>query len=137
MSLKHRNGIAWVLLLIASVSWVFGYAMCNQPGDFDILEPPVVTDTTYYYSESTTEVSLDTLNENESTTKVSPNDSTPIDNHAKRTIGIILCVISIAVSAVAMILFWQKTAVAGPDGVSLIIGIYGIIYYDFQNNEGI
>ncbi len=138
MSLKHRNGIAWSLLLIASVSWVFGYAMCNQPGQFDILEPAVVAeDTTYYYTISATEVSPNTLNENESTTKVALNDPTPIENHTKRTIGIILCVISIAISAVAIIVFWQKSTAVGPDGVSLIIGIYGIIFYAFRNSEGI
>lgn len=157
MYLKHRNSIAWLLLLIAAVTWIFGYAMCTTIGtsststvdteetqsndESTTTSTTTVTTTTVTTITVPTTAASGTTHDGESTTQVSPDSKNeqlePKEYRAQRVIGIILCALSITISFVAIFVIKQKNAVVGPDGSSLIIAFLSIIYCSFLDKEEI
>ena len=156
MFLKHRNSIAWLLLLIAAVALVLGYVMCTIT-DTSSTNTADTEETKSYDESTTTSTAVTTTTvttiivpttpasgttyDGESTTQISPDSNNeqlePKEYRAQRVIGIILCVLSIAISFVAIFVLKQNNAVAGPDGSSLIIAFLSIIYCSFLDKEEI
>lgn len=156
MFLKHRNSIAWLLLLIAAVALVLGYVMCTIT-DTSSTNTADTEETKSYDESTTTSTAVTTTTvttiivpttpasgttyDGESTTQISPDSNNeqlePKEYRAQRVIGIILCVLSIAISFVAIFVLKQNNAVAGPDGISMIIAFLSIVYYSVFTKEGV
>ncbi|MGN0268258.1 MAG: sensor histidine kinase [Lachnospiraceae bacterium] len=148
MSLKRRNIIASILLLLAAVCWTFGRQMFENHAEGNISASIAAAE----YRESTEAASLYSteiaeMEYLEDTTAdpndpiVSPDFSVPeknvpeTDYRVKRLSGIILFFVALASSCIAFFVFFQKNPVFGPDGISLLFALYASACYIFQSME--
>lgn len=131
MSLKHRNRIAWILLLAAAIAWVCGRQTLQNVNK----EREKETITTFYpYPE---DLSADMTYE-----EVSYEEATTCEDAAyeieaggygdngrgRQVLGIVLCLAAILLAVAAIFVLRQKEPVFGPDGVSAFSAIYSWIY---------
>ena len=143
MSLKRRNGIACILLLLAAVCWTFGYRMAQRsPGKSGIVE------TTYAPTHvSATEATIyatvipASAPAEEWTTSYMPSETIPADEEAEEAnggskfLGFLLCFAAAASAGIAVVGFWQAAPILGPDGVSMLAAIGSTAYDTLQNMD--
>lgn len=147
MSLKRRNGIACCLLLLAAVCWTFGYQMVQgSSGKSGIVETsyppaqvsateavthPATVSTAYPAEEGTTPAS-----EPGGSRESIPGEKEAAEpNGGSRFLGYLLCFASAAAAGLAIAGLRQTVPILGPDGVCLLAGAGGTVYYALQNMD--
>lgn len=140
MSLKRRNFIAYILILLAAVCWTLGQQMldAHAEGDVTATTHPGIVETMYpttapkkHPSEDWTSATIPT--------NTTPAESEPRENDTKansrseRLLGFILSFAAVAAAGVAILVFSQKNPIFGPDGISLIFALLATIYYISQS----
>lgn len=141
MFLNRRDIIAWVLLFLASLCWVFGIALANDPGELDVLtgtEPAETIETSTFPWVSATSDSS-SVTEYDATTETTVTAVTDVNGEIvesdedvfvvsesyqrlKRVAGVLLCVGTSCMGAVSVFVLRQKKTLIGPDGVCLVLG---------------
>lgn len=153
MSLKRRNYIALILLIIASFCWVFGQQMLNGDADNSTIDDTTTVTTTTTTAVTTTVVmnpSTETLHsdigrvgeniENNTivTTTAPVTDSTQADTYnasekmsyrTKRLLGSILSFVSVISAGIAIFVLSQKNPICGPDGLSMMFAMLATTYH--------
>ena len=140
MSLKRRNYIALILILLAAVCWTFGQQMLDShaEGDVTATTHPGVVETMYPTTEPTIHPSEDW------TSSTNPTNTTPAEtepwetdrnenSRTERMLGMILSFAAVIAAGVAIFAFSQKNPIFGPDGISLIFALLATIYYISQS----
>ena len=135
MSLRHRNVIACLLIVLSSVCWAVGQNLLRNISDNGMVETTNVaeTNTIQPMSEST---------ENESflaTQLTYPEDAADHivkeHNRGRKLFGTTLCFIAVASAGLAFFALWQKAPIIGPDGVCFVIAILGTVYFALLNEN--
>lgn len=153
MSLKRRNYIALILLIIASFCWVFGQQMLNGDADNSTIDDTTTVTTTTTTAVTTTVVmnpSTETLHsdigrvgeniENNTivTTTAPVTDSTQADTYnasekmsyrTKRLLGSILSFVSVISAGIAIFVLSRKNPICGPDGLSMMFAMLATTYH--------
>ncbi len=128
MFLKRRNVIAWGLLIVAAVCWIYGRAELRNDGA-DIVETSQAAATTYPVLEfSTAATGPQRADEGR--------DEAPAQE-GNRFVGYVLCIISAATAILGIIVWGQKSPILGPDIVLGICAIYVWVWNTFVNGYGI
>lgn len=142
MSLKRRNIIALILILVAAVCWTFGQQMLDTHAEGDVTEttPPGIVETMYSTTAPTTHPNKDgTTTTIPSTT--TPSVSEPRENegnanyHAKRLLGFILSFAAVAAGIIAIFVLSPKNPVFGPDGICLATALLTTAYHISLNMD--
>ena len=148
MSLKHRNSIVWILILLASVCWTFGQKTLDNVSSSSIIEdtrPPA----THYTSEGHLSPVTDPSGypiEHESTETLSPSSEpepeatdsyyeTYAQYRSAKMLGFILSFFALAVGGIAILVFSQKYPICGPDGISFLFGLLATAYHIIPSSE--
>lgn len=125
---KRRDVIAWVLLLLAAVCWVFGQNMLNLLHGSGVSETtaPVTTihPTTTFPAAEATSPSYDSGD-----IHLSVDDPQENRQRSDEVAGFILSFLGIGLGFVGVVILHQKTPLLGPDGVTLLPMVIGIIFY--------
>ncbi len=131
MSLRRRNLIAVLLIILASLCWSFGQQMLNPPdGD-------AVSVTTYTYEEQslipTTSVVYTDGNTIASTapSSLTPAITEPQNSEhetSSRPLGLLLSFIAGAITIAVVFFLFQKNPILGPDGICLTLALLGFAY---------
>lgn len=153
MSLKRRNYVALILLIVASFCWTFGQQMLNGDADNSTIDYTTTVTTTTTTAVTTTVVmnpSTETLHsdigrvgeniENNTivTTTAPVTDSTQADTYnasekmsyrTKRLLGSILSFVSVISASIAIFVLSQKNPICGPDGLSMIFALLSTTYH--------
>lgn len=155
MSLRRREILAYSLLLIAAVCWVFGIALANDADKTDVLtglgvrETAVATTETYV---ATTVVTAPT----EEISEYRQTSTVPEDNgfagtnedgediffvedrfgRIKRVAGVMLCAGTVCLAAVAIAVFRPTWPILGPDGVCAGYGVLWVLERSLADREG-
>lgn len=123
MFLKHRNIIAWILVLIAAVGWVFGQQFYK---DGRVSEENAVA-STETHPEPTTHALLytdeATIPQTEPAENGKWNDYIAEQARLSRInklIGLILCLIAVACALAGVFVLAQKKSFLGPDGAAIL-----------------
>ena len=140
MSLKRRNFIAYILILLAAVCWTFGQQMldAHAEGDVTATTHPGIVETMYPTTAPKKHPSEDWTSST-IPTNTTPAESEPRENDTKansrseRLLGFILSFAAVAAAGVAILVFSQKNPIFGPDGISLIFALLATIYYISQS----
>ena len=153
MFLKRRDLLAWVLLLTASVCWVFGVALANAPEAVDVLsnagkedlqetssywtEPNVLATTTVTYTgtgitaSSVADGNRDTVETQFTEASAETNEGTYNTSGKyyllKRVAGVMLCAGTGCMTIVSVFVLRQKKAALGPDGTCFVLGIWTLL----------
>ena len=125
MFLKHRNALAWVLLLLASFFWIFGQEILSGLGPQGDYETTVVaTEQNSGPWDPTTQTTSPTTETWEQPTQE------PVPNqNGSRFWGFVLCFLGLALTAAGVFLFRQKTPLLGPDGIGLLMAVVWAALY--------
>ena len=153
MSLKRRNYIALILLIIASFCWTFGQQMLNgDTGNSTLYDTTTVTPTTTTAvtttvvmnpSAETSHTDMGSIGENVEDNIIVPTtfpvtDSTQADTYdtsgkmsyrTKRLLGSILSFVSVISAGIAIFVLSQKNPICGPDGLSMMFALLAAIYH--------
>ncbi|MBQ9913438.1 MAG: HAMP domain-containing histidine kinase [Clostridia bacterium] len=153
MSLKRRNYIALILLIVASFCWTFGQQMLNGDADNSTIDYTTTVTTTTTTAVTTTVVmnpvtgtthsDMDRAGENvENNTIVTTTapviDSTQADTYntsekmsfrTKRLLSSILSFVSVVSAGIAIFVLFQKNPICGPDGLSMMFALSAAIYH--------
>lgn len=124
MSLKRRNYIALVLLLVAAICWGFGQQLLAENAGFSMsatTAPGIVSNTTAFGGEPSFSVATEPAHFDEF-------DSAPTmaggyqtaDTRANRTLGYVLCIAACLAALTGVLFFAQQSPILGPDGVFLL-----------------
>ena len=140
MSLKRRNFIAYILILLAAVCWTFGQQMldAHAEGDVTATTHPGIVETMYPTTAPKKHLSEDWTSST-IPTNTTPAESEPRENDTKansrseRLLGFILSFAAVAAAGVAILVFSQKNPIFGPDGISSIFALLATIYYISQS----
>ena len=123
MSLKRRNYIALVLLLVAAICWGFGQQMLAENAGESMVAttaPGVVSNTTAYneptFSVATEPAQFDDLY----TAPTMAGRYQTADTRANRTLGFVLCIAACLAALTAILFLAQQAPILGPDGVFLL-----------------
>ena len=159
MSLKRRNYIALILLIVASFCWTFGQQMLNGDADNSTIDDTTTVTTTTTTTVTTTVVmnpSTETLHsdmdragenvENNTivTTTAPVIDSTQADTYntsekmsyrTKRLLGSILSFASVVSAGIAIFVLSQKNPICGPDGLSMMFALSAATYHLLLDKE--
>ena len=159
MSLKRRNYIALILLVIASFCWTFGQQMLNgDTGNFTLDDTTTVTSitttavTTTVVMNPSTETShtdMGSIGENVEdniivSTTAPVTDSTQADTYdtsekmsyrTKRLLGSILSFASVVSAGMAIFVLFQKNPICGPDGLSMLVALFTTTYHILLSME--
>ena len=159
MSLKRRNYIALILLIIASFCWTFGQQMLNGDADNSTIDDTTTITTTTTTAVTTTVVMnpfTETLHsdigrvgeniENNTivTTTAPVTDSTQADTYnasekmsyrTKRLLGSILSFVSVISAGIAIFVLSQKNPICGPNGLSMMFALLAATYHIFLSME--
>lgn len=137
MSLKRRDLIAYVLILIAALGWTIGQYMLSNPyGDIDettVTATMVPIEATTFPTEEgyvpTTTVIKDEI--------PSPTEPYEPNFNGEEIAGFTLSFAGIAAMIVSVFVICQKAPVLGPDGVALLAALASAYYtyWIFENNE--
>ena len=142
---KHRNLIAWLLLLAAAVCWSLGKNMVRNLNEESPVETTAVVFTETYVTgllrptvESTTVVEQfsepyapGTVTE-EASTQILYDPSPEEERKDNRILGYILCLLAAGLVIGAVFFLWQKAPVLGPDGIGLILALNGVMAVVFN-----
>lgn len=130
MSLKRRNFIALILILIAAVCWTSGQQMLKSHADRNgtAAANPAIEETTF---STTRPTSIPMENGYETTVPdppVSGYEGNKANQRTERGIGFILSFAALAAAGTAIFVFWQKNSIIGPDGISLLLALLAMAY---------
>ncbi len=129
MSLKRRNIIACILLLLAAACWTFGYGMVREVPGTGVAETSFMT--TYAATEWPTP---DT--ESSEASETTPAEVEAVrPNRGSKFLGVLLCFLSAAAGITGVFGLRQTAPVLGPDGVSMLLAIGGAIYHSLGNRD--
>lgn len=153
MSLKRRNYIALILLIVASFCWTFGQQMLNGDADNSTIDDTTTVTTTTTTAVTTTVVmnpftgtthyDIGHVGENVEnntivTTTAPVTDSTQADTYntsekmsyrTKRLLGFILSFASVVSAGIAIFVLFQKNPICGPDGLSMMFAMLATTYH--------
>lgn len=159
MSLKRRNYIVLILLVIASFCWTFGQQMLNgDTGNFTLddtttvtsITPTAVTTTVVMNpSTETSHTDMGSIGENVEdniivSTTAPVTDSTQADTYdtsekmsyrTKRLLGSILSFASVVSAGMAIFVLFQKNPICGPDGLSMLVALFTTTYHILLSME--
>lgn len=119
MSLKRRNWIACLLLLLAAVCWTRGRQMTHE-----IRTDTYVTTAVISYGSDTTEGWM------QAGDMVASGDGQEAGSgsvHSGKRIGLLLCFAAAIAAGAAVFGLRQKQPLLGPDGAAILVGISGWI----------
>ena len=116
MSLKRRNTIALILILLAAVCWTFGQQMldANIAGG--------ISDSTYPDTEAIFSTQPDSWEQEET-------------GRSARIVGTILSFVAAIAGVIAIFVLSQKEPVFGPDGICLVPALLTVAYHSSLNIE--
>ena len=133
MSLKRRNIIAFILILLAAVCWTFGQQMLDTNIEEEVLnttypatEATIITTTveTVYPSDDWTTPS------NTAPTTTEPTENDREDTlRSERMLGMILSFAAAIAGIIAIFVLTQKNAIFGPDGICLGLALLTAAYH--------
>ena len=153
MSLKRRNYVALILLIVASFCWTFGQQMLNGDADNSTIDDTTTVTTTTTTAVTTTVVmnpsaetshtDMGSIGENVEDNIIVPTtspvtDSTQTDTYdtsgkmsyrTKRLLGSILSFASVVSAGIAIFVLFQKNPICGPDGLSMIFALLSTTYH--------
>ena len=159
MSLKRRNYIALILLIIASFCWTFGQQMLNgDTGNSTLYDTTTVTPTTTTAvtttvvmnpSAETSHTDMGSIGENVEDNIIVPTtlpvtDSTQADTYdtsgkmsyrTQRLLGSILSFASVVSAGIAIFVLFQKNPICGPDGLSMMFAMLATTYHILLSME--
>ena len=118
MSLKRRNVLAYLLILLAAIAWTCGSELLAAGGMNGISETQA-SSTQAPQIESTF---LDETMTLETEMQDMPGAGKPANRRNERMLGAALCAVSILLGAAAVFGFRQKAPGIGPDGAALALG---------------
>lgn len=127
MSLKRRNLIAWMLLLLAALGWTSGKNLLRPlPG-----EPASTTMTGTTAEPWNTEAGITSpTTESAADWETIPAYGSPQiqePTKGRKAAGYLLCFAAAALAAVAIFFLRQKAPVFGPDGAVLVLALVGFL----------
>ena len=139
MSLKRRNGIAWVLLFAAAICWAsslrfrpYGYGTVAETAATTMTATAAPAETIY-----PTEVE-DTTSQTDST-EVPPTETLPVEinnrNNGRKAISLVLGFSTVLLSGAAIFVFRQKKPFFGPDGIGILSAILFWICREMENRD--
>ena len=142
MSLKRRNTIALILILLAAVCWTFGQYMLdtNAEGETTATTYPAIVETMYT-------ITAPTIHPSEDRTGASiPANTTPAESEpwetdreensrTERMLGMILSFAAVIAGIVAVFVLSQKIAIFGPDGICLTLALLTAAYHISLNMD--
>jgi len=143
MSLKRRNTIALVLILLAALLWTLGRELLtpNSPGiAIDVTHPTEYSETTnaiantsisYRETEYAGDGSVPTTRPTGETDTSAPAPD-PETHRPRRVFGYFLTVLAILSGAVAVFVFSQKAPFVGPDVLFLLAGLSNALYWALE-----
>ena len=142
MSLKHRNIIAFILILLVAVCWTFGQQMLdtNAEGDISATTHPGIVET-MYPTNNTTVGSNEEWSVPTSPTNTSPAESEPREDdyaeksRSERLLGMILSFVAVIAGIIAIFVLSQKNAIFGPDGICLALALLAAAYHISLNMD--
>ena len=142
MSLKRRNTIAFILILLSAVCWTFGQQMLdtNAEGDITATTYPGIVET-MYPTDNTTVGSNEEWSVPTSPTNTSPTESEPLesdrkdDSRSERMLGMILSFAAVIAGIIAIFVLSQKNAILGPDGICLSLALLTAAYHISLNMD--
>ena len=144
MSLKHRNFIAIILILFASVCWNFGqqifdgYSNNQANGTTTVTTPAIAKSTgatTTYTMENptthpTTVTNVDETIENGDVVSAELDDDVEEAGYpGGKNFGIILLVVAVVTAGIAIFVLLQKNPICGPDGICFILALLATAYH--------
>jgi len=142
MSLKRRNIIAFILILLAAVCWTFGQQMLGTHREGDIAETTysVTQETMYPTTAPTINPSEDwttpTIQTGTSPAELEPreNDSQGI-SRSERMLGMLLSFAAVVAGIIAIFVLSQKNPIFGPDGICLTLALLTAAYHISLNMD--
>ncbi|MBE6981458.1 MAG: HAMP domain-containing histidine kinase [Ruminococcaceae bacterium] len=141
MSLKRRNYIAWILLAIAAVCWVFGQQKLHgdEGGDVAATTHPTAPQEYHQKTEyaNTTAATEYTSEGNQTVFPTvvearSHNVGASAEPRADRLVGTVLSFAAGALAVVGIFLLRQKDPLCGPDGIFAVFAFYATVSYLLQ-----
>lgn len=139
MSLRRRNIIAYMLILVAAITWAWGQQLIQNISTYDYATTAPATYTTIDATTiaPTHSARGTTPNRNNSTlpTGAVYPETIEADYHSQRNTGFILCAVGAGVALAAMFLLWQKAPLYGPDGAVLFLGMVGLFKRDLLTGD--
>lgn len=162
MSLKRREILAYSLLFIAAVCWVFGIALANDADKTDVLtgldvrETAVATTETYVTTMETYVATTVVTAPTEEISEYRQTSTVPEDNgfagtnedgeeiffvedrygRIKRVAGVMLCAGTVCLAAVAIAVFRPTWPLLGPDGVCAGYGVLWVLEKSLADSDG-
>lgn len=119
MSLKHRNAIAWILLVIFALCWTAGRFLLHEK------QAPDIYETAFGWNEWENEQPTSEQEPTPMGTDVLPHgETTP---QGIRVVGMILCFGAIVAAGVSIIWLRCKAPVIGPDGTMWMFILISIL----------
>ena len=141
MSLKRRNSIALILILLAAVCWTFEQQILDTRTTGDILVPtqPNIVGTTYPTTPTIhpTEYSGNTVTPTDPSFGTSaPQGSNQVEySRSNRLLGLFLSLVAVIAGIIAVFALSQKNAILGPDGICLTLALLAAAYHISLNME--
>lgn len=142
MSLKRRNTIAFILILLAAVCWTFGQQMLdtNAEGETASTTYPAIEETmpptaapTIHPSEAWTNASTPM---NSTFAASEPWESDREDTaRSERIFGMILSFATVIAGGIAIFVLSQKNPILGPDGACLALALLATAYHITLNMD--
>ena len=135
MSLKRRNRIAFLLILLAALCWTFGQRMMYVQAE------AVLTETSHATTEFTISgtTAVTTYPDEEcyiaASTEPAVIESREGYSQTNRTLGMILSFAAVIAGIIAVFVLWQKNAIFGPDGICLALALLVSAYHISLNME--
>lgn len=133
MFLKHRNLIAWILLLAAAVSWVYGQRMITN-GNHSV----TVTEATAFpqATEETTFPTTDTVPPGTDWTETTEPGASPQPyKRPGKTAGVLLSFLTAVLFGMAVFFLKQKAPILGPDAAAMLIAATNWYLYNWANAD--
>ena len=142
MSLKRRNSIALILILLAAVCWTFGQRILDTHTTGDVLLPtsPNTVGTTHPTTMPTIHPSEYSGNAATPTNPTSGASTSQGSNQAEysrsnRLLGFVLSLTAVIAGIIAVFALSQKNAILGPDGICLALALLATAYHISLNME--
>ena len=142
MSLKRRNSIALILILLAAVCWTFGQRILDTHTTGNVLVPtqPNTVGTTHPTTMPTIHPSEYSGNAATPTNPTSGASTSQGSNQAEysrsnRLLGFVLSLTAAIAGIIAVFALSQKNAILGPDGICLALTILATMHHTSLNME--
>lgn len=136
MSLRRRNIIAFILILLAAVCWTFGQQMLDPHPEDDLAE--MTTEVTVYSSTNAAMHPVEDVTIPASTTPAPPgssgsdrNDNSPFP----QMFGMILSFVAVIAGIIAIFALSQKNPILGPDGICWALALLATAYHISVNMD--